>query len=136
MAYEGFQIIAPGISAAADLSTSQYCVVYLSTENTVSLASSTTATPFGILQNKPSAAGDAAAVCVFGITKVKFGETLTYGQLIGNSSLGTIVQWDPVLASSDSGEYGFGQVIQGGASTEIGTAFINCATPLYYRATA
>jgi len=136
MAYEGFQVIAPGITAAADLSTSQYCVVTLSTENTVNLATSTTAVPFGILQNKPSVAGEAAEVCIFGVTKVKFGATLTYSQLIRNSSLGTIAQFDPALGSANSAAYGFGQVIDGGASTELGTAFINTATPLYYKATA
>lgn len=135
MAYEGYQVIAPGITAGADLSTSQYCVVALSTENTVTLATSTVAVPFGILQNKPSASGDAAEVCIFGVSKIKFGATLTYGQLIRNSSLGTIAQFDPALGSSNNLAYGFGQIIDGGASTEIGTAFINTATPLYYRAT-
>ena len=135
MAYEGFQVIAPGITAAADLSSYQYCAVALSTENTVNVATSTVAVPFGILQNKPSVAGDAAEVCIFGVTKIKFGDTLTYGQLIRNSSLGTIVQFNPALGSANALAYGFGQVIDGGLSTEIGTAFINTATPLYYRAT-
>ncbi|MDD5229904.1 MAG: hypothetical protein PHC43_01090 [Candidatus Marinimicrobia bacterium] len=135
MAYEGFQVVAPGIIADADLSTSQYCAVSLSTENTVGLATSTVAVPFGILQNKPSAAGQAAEVCIFGITKVKLGGTVTYGQMIHNSSLGTIIAFDPALTSSNSLAYGFGQAIDGGASTQLGTAFINCATPMYYRAT-
>ena len=136
MAYEGFMHIAPGITAAADLSTSQYCVVSLSTNNTVNLATSTIAVPFGILQNKPSVAGQAAEVCVFGVTKAKFGATLTPGQLVRNSSLGTVALFDPVITSSNSASYGFGQVIDGAASTELGTIFINTATPLYYRATA
>jgi hypothetical protein len=136
MAYEGFQVIAPGITAAADLSTSQYCVVTLSTENTVNLATSTTAVPFGILQNKPSVAGEAAEVCIFGVTKVKFGATLAFNEFVRNSSLGTIAKYDPALGSANGLAYGFGLVIDGGASTEIGTAFINSATPMYYRATA
>lgn len=135
MAYEGPQIMAVGITAAADLSTSQYCVVALSTNNTVNLATSTIAVPFGILQNKPSASGMAAEVCIFGITKSKFGATLAPGNLVRNSSLGTAALFDPVIGSSNSGSYGLGQVIDGAASTELGTIFINTATPLYYKAT-
>lgn len=135
MAYEGYQIIAPGLTAAADLSTSQYCVVFLSTNNTVNLATSTTAIPIGILQNKPSAAGQAAEVCIFGVSKARAGGTIAFTNFVRNSSLGCAVVFDPVLASSNVGAYGFGQVIDGAASTEIATVFVNTATPLYYRAT-
>lgn len=136
MATEGFQIIAPGIVADADLSTYQYHFVYLSTNHTVGIATSTVAMPLGVLQNKPSAAGDAASVCIFGITKLVAGETLAVTNLIRNSSLGHGMIFDPALGSGDGLSFGVGQVITGGASSQYVTAFINCATPLYYRATA
>lgn len=136
MAYEGYQIIAPGLTADADLSTSQYCFVYLSTNNVVGLATSTVAIPIGVLQNKPSAAGEAAEVCCFGVTKLVAGETLAITNLVRNSSLGRGMIFDQALGSGDGLSFGVGQVIAGASATEYATVFINTATPLYYRATA
>lgn len=136
MAYEGYQIIAPGLTADADLSTSQYCFVYLSTNNVVGLATSTVAIPIGVLQNKPSAAGESAEVCCFGITKLVAGETLAITNLVRNSSLGRGMIFDQALGSTDNLAFGVGQVIAGASATGYATVFINTATPLYYRATA
>lgn len=135
MAYEGFQLIAPGITAGADLSTIQYHFVYLSTNNTVASAASTAVLPFGVLQNNPLS-GQAAQVCIMGITKVKLGATSTFGTLITQESSGLGAQFDPALGSSNNTMYALGHIIQGGAASGYATAFINCATPQYYRATA
>lgn len=136
MAYEGFQVALPALKADADLSSYQYHLVYLTTNNTVGIATSTVALPIGVLQNKPSVAGQAAEVCGFGITKVIAGATLAVGNLIRNSSVGHAVVFDPALTSSNALAYGVGQIVSGASSSEYATAFINCANPLYYRATA
>lgn len=135
MAYEGYQLTAPGITAAADLSTIQYHFVYLSTNNTVASAASTSILPFGVLQNKPTS-GQAAQVCIMGITKVKLGVASTFGTLITQESSGLGAPFDPALGSTNNTMYAIGQVIDGGLATEYATVFINCATPQYYKATA
>ena len=78
--------------AAGDLSTYQYKFVKLSADNTVTYAGAGEAA-IGVLQNKPSAAGQAARVRVFGVTRVVGGVTIAYGDKVGvgASALGAVM---------------------------------------------
>jgi hypothetical protein len=135
MAYEGYQVVLPGLSAGADLSTCQYLSVYLSTNNEVNVATSSAQVPIGILQNKPLS-GQAAAVCAMGITKVLAGATLAFTNFIKHTTTGAAITFNPALASTVGTTFGIGQVIDGCSTGEYATVFINCAAPMYYKATA
>jgi hypothetical protein len=56
MAYEGAQIMIPGLKASADLSAKQYYAVKISGVGTVTVCAATTDIPCGILQNAPARA--------------------------------------------------------------------------------
>lgn len=62
--------------AAADLSSSQYCFVALTTSGTVELADAAGDKVVGVLQNAPTA-GKMATVRVSGISKVKCGAAIS-----------------------------------------------------------
>ena len=73
--------------AGANLSSDQYKLVTLASDGRVDVTGATrTNTPIGILQNKPSAAGQAAEIMVDGISKAIAGETIAAGELVGPSS--------------------------------------------------
>lgn len=127
---EGPMMKATGLKAGADLSSDQYKFVKLNADNQVILCAAATDIPYGVLQNKPSASGQAAEVCVVGQTKVSSDEALTAGWLIGTSADG---QADRKIQGTDNTEYVAGQVQVGsGAAAGFATAFVNCATPHNY----
>ena len=69
-------------TAAADLRTKQYYIVYLSAANSVTTSINSTARAIGVLQNEPNT-GEAAVVRVLGSTKVKAYQTsIAYNDLI------------------------------------------------------
>jgi len=124
LAWEKNQII-HGMKAADDLSTKQYYLVKQTAMDTVDVCAAVTDIPCGVLQNKPSVAGQAAEVCVFGFTKVSSDEALTYGALIASSADG---QAQVSTAGSDGTAYTCGQVFcPSGAGDELATAFVNFA---------
>lgn len=88
--------------AAADLSAAQYKFVKISAADTVALCSAATDIPIGILQNKPSAAGRAASVRIFGVSKVSADAAIAAGDLLGTSADG---QADPKVAGTDTTHY-------------------------------
>jgi hypothetical protein len=123
MAYEGAQILIPGLKASADLSTKQYYAVKLSGAGTVTVCAATTDIPIGILQNAP-ASGDAAAVCGLGVTKINSDAALAAGALIGTAADGQLAAY---VAGTDTTKYIIGQVIQAsGAAGGLATATVNC----------
>jgi len=76
-------------SAAADLSSHQYKFVVLTTAGVNINATTTFAHPVGVLQNKPDAAGKAAAVRLSGTSKVYMaGSTLAAPVHISASTSG------------------------------------------------
>ena len=87
MAYEAAQIKVGNFTASADLSAKQYHFVKMSGNNTVTVCAAITDIPIGVLQNTPSS-GQAASVCLFGITKVVADGTLAAGNVIGTSADG------------------------------------------------
>lgn len=127
MATEGQQIKLSGVTASADLSAKQYYFVKMSGVNTVTVCAAATEEPIGVLQNAPTS-GQAAEVCVVGVTKVSSDAALTAGNLIGTSADG---QADLKVWATDVTEFIVGRMlITPGAAAGIGTAFVNCAVPV------
>ena len=120
MAYAGQQICAT-FEAAADLSAKQYHFVKLSAANTVNVCSAITDIPIGILQNKPGS-GEAATVCLFGISKVSADGTLAAGNLIGTSADS---QADAITAGTDTTVYTMGQALEAAAAGDTVSMFLN-----------
>lgn len=112
--------------AAGDLSTKQFYFVKMSGAHTVDVCSAVTDKPVGVLQNKPSAAGQEAEVCVWGWTKVQAGGTVTVGThySIGTDNAGKAVAYAP---GTDTTKYLVGQPLTSGASGSLMEALINCA---------
>lgn len=100
MAFEQSKTIIT-LEAAADLSTKQYYFVAVDTDGKAALTGDD-GNPIGVLQNKP-AAGEAASICVYGVTKLYIGTEsgLGAGYNVGcdSNSAGKV---------SDSGSYRLG----------------------------
>ena len=112
--------------AGADLSSSQYYYVKLSTTDTVIVCAAATDIPIGILQNAPTS-GQEATIMVTGISKVSADAALTIGQLIGTAGDG---QADAKTVGTDTTEYVVGNVLVAtGAAGELATATVNCLNP-------
>lgn len=110
-----------GAEADADLSAKQfYCVKQSTTDRRVSLCTVEGEPFIGVLQDKPSAAGDPAEVRVAGITKGKAGVALTAGDYWGTKADGKVIPISVGLTGQDIGQYVAGQVLVGCAADEIG----------------
>lgn len=73
--------------AAADLSSYQYCFVYISAANTVTYCGAN-GRVLGILQNKPDAANESAVVRIAGRSLLKVNEECAVGKLLTSTSAG------------------------------------------------
>lgn len=106
--------------ANADLSAQQYQFVQLSAADTVSMASGPTGEAnYGVLQNKPAAAGRAAEVTILGFTKVKASTAITANALITSNTSGKAV-------TSTSAQVVLGRALTAaGAENDIIEAFIH-----------
>tara|TARA_R100001143_G_C3325719_1_gene116964 strand:- start:257 stop:646 length:390 start_codon:yes stop_codon:yes gene_type:complete len=112
--------------AGADLSSSQYYFVKLSTTDTVVVCAAATDIPIGILQNAPTS-GQEATIMVTGISKVSADAALAIGQLIGTAADG---QADAKTVGTDTTQYVVGNVlVAAGAAGELATATVNCLNP-------
>ena len=121
MAYEAAQVKVGQFTASADLSAKQYHFVKMSGNNTVTVCSAITDVPIGVLQNNPTS-GQAAEVCLFGISKVVADGTLAAGNVIGTSLDG---QADAITAGSDTTVYVMGIALAAASVGETVEAFIN-----------
>jgi len=121
MAYEAAQIKVGQFTASADLSAKQYHFVKMSGNNTVTVCAAVTDVPIGVLQNAPTS-GQAAEVCLFGISKVVADGTLAAGNVIGTSLDG---QADAITAGSDTTVYVMGIALAAASVGETVEAFIN-----------
>jgi len=112
--------------AGEDLSSFQFMAVTLESDGQVDAHDAVTDVPFGVLQNKPSAAGRGAEIMYMGRSKVEFGETVVVGNLIrfGADSKAYIFVTDVDVTA-----FCAGTCTLGGAAGEIGDAIINCANP-------
>ena len=88
------------IPAGADLSSNQFCTVFVDTDGTAKLAAEDKNAD-GILQNNPKQT-EACAVAVFGISKAKIGDNVTVGQALEVGTNGTLVPYNdgPVVAKA------------------------------------
>jgi len=121
MAYEGAQLKLGNLTAAADLSAKQFHFVKLASATTVNVCTAITDVPVGVLLNTPTS-GQAAEVCIFGITKVVADGNLAAGNIIGTSSDS---QADAITRGSDTTVTVMGQAIEAGSAGQTVTMFLN-----------
>mgnify|MGYP003133905194 CR=1 FL=1 len=115
------------LEANADLSSKQYHFVEVDSNGKVGACNAATDRPIGVLQNKPSASGQAASVLVMGVSKIVSDAALDENNLIGPSADG---QADKKIPGTDTSEFLCGTMLTAtGGAGEIGTAVINCASP-------
>ncbi len=108
------------MKAAGDISAYQYCFVKLSADNTVTVCGDGEQA-LGVLQNKPSVAGQAARVRVMGASRIVAGETLAFGDKVGSGLTGL-----GAVETADKAYYN-GIVIEGSgtfSATEVGTILL------------
>lgn len=101
------------VPAGSDLSTKQYYAVKINSSGQLALCGDDEVA-YGILQDKPSAAGRAGCVAVSGISKCVFGGTVAAGDVVNVDGNGKIV----ALATGDGRMLGICRV--GGTSGKIG----------------
>jgi len=121
MAYEGAQIKLGNLTAAADLSTKQYHFVKLTSATEVNVCTNIADVPIGVLQNTPTS-GQAAEICIFGITKVVADGVLAAGNIIGTSADS---QADAITRGSDTTVTVMGHAIEVAAAGNTVTMFLN-----------
>lgn len=123
MAYTESQINI-SVPASTDLSSYQYCGVYINSSGQLALAVEGTAA-LGILQDKPAAQGRPALVCIGGKSKVKAGATLAPGARFSFGSASTAI----AVGSGD--DWSMGVILETGntASGGIYTAVIQPTGP-------
>lgn len=98
MAYE-MDVLDITLLAYTDLSSYQYCFVKMQADNTVTVCGNGEKA-IGILQNKPTAAGQAARVRVFGVSRLEMQATVGYGAYVGSQASG-----EGVAVASDTNLY-------------------------------
>jgi len=121
MAYEAAQIKFGNLTAAADLSAKQFHFVKLASATTVNVCDDVADVPIGILQNTPTS-GQAAEVCIFGISKVVADGNLAAGNIIGTSADS---QADAITRGSDTTVTVMGIAVEAGAAGQTVTMFLN-----------
>lgn len=107
------QLVCKSRLASVDLSAYQFCAVKISADNTVTFCNATTDVPYGILQDKPSVAGQAANVAVRGTTKAIAGAAITVGAQVMCTTAGVLITW-----TADAGVFSMGTAITGAAAAE------------------
>lgn len=122
MAFEGRQIPSSGLTASADLSAAQYKLVKMSGAKTVTTCAAVTDKPIGVLQNNP-VSGAAADVCLFGISKVVVGASVTAGDTVGADTSGRAVTY---AEGTDTTKFRLGIVIEAsGAANGLATILVS-----------
>jgi hypothetical protein len=127
MAWEGEQILIPGLYSTTDLSALQFCPVKLSAANIVADLSTTSSgmdVPVGILQNAPTA-GQLAEVCFVGICKAKGCTTIAYGDFIGCDTADSNYCGKITANVSTNKNAIFGRALSDASSDGIFTAMVN-----------
>lgn len=109
------QQLVPDLSlkAAEDLDTYQFYIVGVDTSGTALLADGSEAAPIGPLQNKPKS-GQAAQIRHMGVSKVKFGGSVTAGSKLKASS-------GKAVATTTNNDWYIGIALSSGSTNEIGT---------------
>lgn len=132
MAFETPIFSLPGtLVAENDLSTSQYKFVEISNEGQVDVCDAATDMPVGVLQNDPSS-GEQAQVMAIGVTKIQMDSSMAAGTCIRTSTDGQAASIDQT--STTANYYVAGYMLKDGSTVgagTYGTAFVNCAPPIY-----
>ncbi len=121
MAFENPHYCPPGLAAGADLSAHQYKFVKLNGTGQVVVCGAAGESAFGVLQDKPNAAGKAACVATLGVSKVVAGAAVAPGDLVTTDAQGRAVA--AVKASTNTADAGaasdplVGSYVQGIALT-------------------
>ena len=118
MAYKSDQITVGTLTAQVDLSSWQFKPVKIGTTGTVDKADAAADIVMGILQNDP-AAGEAADVCVFGVSKAIAGETLVIGEIV------TVQVTSGELVTAAASSYPIGTVIGIAGNAQTATILVN-----------
>lgn len=106
------------IPAAADLSAQQYRCMTVDSNGRAAVANAT-ALVVGILQNEPTALGQAATVAYAGVSKAKAGGSITAGARVTADASGN------VIAAATAGDAVIGVALQGAASGDIVQVLVN-----------
>jgi hypothetical protein len=104
MAFEDPFYCPPGLVAGADLSAQQFRFVKLNATGQVVACSVAGESAFGVLQDKPDAAGRAASVATLGVSKVLAGATIAPNDLVATDAQGRAVP--AVKASTNTADAG------------------------------
>lgn len=110
------------LPANADLSSNQFYFVLVNSSGKVALCTGAAGEGFfGVLQEKPSAAGRAAAVRYGGISKVVCGGTFNPGDYVTSDSSGKAVKYTKATVFTGtpyivSGSQVYGLALEAGAS--------------------
>jgi hypothetical protein len=113
------------LTAAADLSAKQFRFVKITADFAVNVCSGATDCPNGVLQDKP-VSGAAADVMTFGISKVVAGGSISAGDRIMTDANGAAIK---ATEGTDTTKYVVGHALMGASSSDIFSAFIDCAKP-------
>lgn len=97
--------------AGADLSAKQFFFVSVSSDGQID-PTGDGAVAIGVLQNKPSAAGQAAQVAISGTTKVECGGDVTRGGPVASDGSGNAV-------NAASGDIILGEALETGADGKL-----------------
>ncbi len=127
MAFE-YELHKETIKAAANLSAKQFYFVKLDSSGDAALITLITDVPFGVLQNKPDAAGEPAIIGRYGTSKVSADAALaTIGTFVGPSGDG---QADARVIGTDTTHYVAGVTREAaGAAGDIIACDIDCLVP-------
>ena len=120
----------PGdLVAAEDLSSRQFRLVRMASDNAVELADTEGGFAIGILLNAP-AAGAAAAVEMAGISRLVAGEALVAGQFFGTDAQGRGRAVEATATGADLGDWILGTVVEG-AGGAGGIATVKLLSPMH-----
>jgi hypothetical protein len=106
------------IPASADLSAQQYRCITVDSNGRAAVANAT-ALVVGVLQNEPSATGQAATVAFAGMSKARAGGTITAGARVTADASGN------VIAATTAGDAVLGVALDGAANNDIVRILIN-----------
>ncbi len=119
MASDQGQVIDITLEAGGDLSAAQYRFVAIALDGQVDVVSGAGGTAIGVLQNNPDAAGKAATIRVFGVTKLVAAATITPDDKLQSDASGEA----DVAASAD---HVLGQALDSAAAADVFSAFVAC----------
>lgn len=118
-----------GWEASADLSAVRFRFVEMDGSQQLQQCNAAGDFAFGVLQDKPDAAGKVGEVVVFGGTKLVAGEAITKGDLLTTDNAGRAVVMTPIGAvEADSAILGRA-LESAGAANDVFGALVNCINP-------